>query len=486
LKGEADRYLLFVNGGWTESSSGSTFTTYNPATNEPLKEVAQATREDVDRAIDAARAAFQGKEWRHMDPSERGRVLLKVAGRIRDMAEELARLESLDNGKTLKEARVDVEYTARTWEYFAGLADKIEGRTIPVPGLRFDYTRVEPLGVTAHIVPWNYPLVLASRGLAPALAAGNTAVVKPSSWAPLTNLRLAELAKEAGLPDGVLNVVPGSGSEIGSYLVGHRAVDSITFTGSVETGKAVMKLAAESVTPVVLELGGKCPNIVLEDADRERALRGVLRGIFTNAGQMCWAGSRLLLQESIADEFLDSLKARTEGLVVGPGLDKGTHMGPLVSREQVERVLRYVEIGLKEGAKLLVGGEKVEEGDLRRGNFVRPTIFTDVAPDMTIAREEIFGPVLSVITFKDTDEALDIANGTEFGLCAGVWTRNLSLAHRMAAELESGIVSINEYPVTFPQAPFGGYKESGIGREQGLEAVYSYSRVKNVTINLLS
>lgn len=478
--------MLFVEGEWTESSSGLTFTTFNPANNEPLAEVSRATKEDVDTAVEAALTALISKEWGGMDPIERGRILYRIAALIRSKSDELARLECLDNGKTLKEARVDVEYTARTWEYFAGLADKIEGKTIPVPGLRFDYTRVEPLGVTAHIVPWNYPLVLACRGLAPALAAGNTAVVKPSSWAPLTNLRLAELAKEAGLPDGVLNVVPGSGSEIGSYLAGHPGVDCITFTGSVETGKAVMRLAAEKVTPVVLELGGKCPNILLEDADLKRAERGVMRGIFTNAGQMCWAGSRLLLQESIAQEFLESLIERVQGMIVGPGMDEKTHMGPLISQEQVDRVLGYVEKGLEEGAKLLAGGKKVEEGDLARGNFVEPTVFADVDPDMTIAREEIFGPVLAVLTFREPGEAVELANRTEFGLCAGIWTRNLSLAHRMAAQIESGIVSINEYPVTFPQTPFGGYKESGIGREQGLEAVYSYSRVKNVTINLLS
>ncbi|MFQ5838185.1 MAG: aldehyde dehydrogenase family protein [Thermoplasmata archaeon] len=479
------RHLLFVDGKWVESSSGSTFTTHNPATNEPLAEVAQAEKEDVDLAVESSRRAFAGKEWQRMDPSDRGRILFRIASIIRERSDELAELESLDNGKTLKEAKVDVAYTARTWEYFAGVADKIEGKTIPVPGLRFDYTRVEPLGVTAHIVPWNYPLVLACRGLAPALAAGNTAVVKPSSWAPLTNLRLGEIAREAGLPDGVLNIVPGAGANTGAYLTSHREIDSITFTGSVETGKQVMRLAAEQITPVVLELGGKCPNMVFENADKARAVRGVLRGIFTNAGQMCWAGSRLLLQESIREEFLGALREGAESITVGPGTSERSQMGPLVSKEQAERVLGYIDIGIGEGAKLLAGGEKAEEGDLAKGNFVRPTIFTDVDPSMTIAREEIFGPILSVITFEDVDEALEIANGTEFGLCAGVWTRDLSLAHRMAAELESGIVSINEYPVTFPQAPFGGYKESGIGREQGLDAVYSYSRVKNVTVNLL-
>lgn len=478
-------YQLFIEGTWVEAASGQTFPSYNPATNEVLAEVAAGGSADVDAAVEAARRALEGKEWAHMDPSERGRLLARIGGRIREEAESLARLESLDNGKTLKEAMGDVQYVARTWEYFAGLADKIEGKTIPVPGLRFDYTRVEPLGVTAHIVPWNYPLVLSSRGLAPALAAGNTAVVKPSSYAPLTNLRLAEIAGEEGLPAGVLNVVPGPGGETGRALTGHGGVDAITFTGSVETGREIMKAAAEHIVPVILELGGKCPNVVLEDADPDRALRGVLRGIFTNAGQMCWAGSRLLLHESLEDGFLRQLQARAASLAVGPGTEEGSQMGPLIAPAQEERVLGYVEKGKEEGATLLVGGEKVAEGDLAKGNFVQPTVFAGVTPDMTIAREEIFGPILSVMPFSDLEEAVEVANAPGLGLCAGVWTRDLGRAHRLAAEIDAGVVSINEYPITFPQAPFGGFKESGIGHEQGLEAVYHYSRVKNVLVNLL-
>ncbi|MFQ5552388.1 MAG: aldehyde dehydrogenase family protein [Thermoplasmata archaeon] len=480
-----DQYLLYIDGSWQESQSGADFESLDPATNEPVAEVAQGGKADVDAAVDAAQAALDGKEWGRLDGAARGRILGRIADLIRGRADELARLESLDNGKTLKEARGDVGYVAWTWEYYAGLTDKIEGKTIPVPGARFDYTRVEPLGVTAHIVPWNYPLVLGSRGIAPALAAGNTAVVKPSSAAPLTNLRLAELAKEAGLPDGVLNVVPGSGRETGQALAGHPGIDGITFTGSVDTGRAIMRAAAEHIVPVILELGGKCPNVVMEDADLARAQRGAVRGIFTNAGQMCWAGSRLLLPASEQDAFLKDLKAEADGLVVGPGSVKESQMGPLISPEQEEQVLKYIEIGRDEGATLLAGGEKVEEGALAKGNFVRPTVFTEVTPDMTIAREEIFGPVLSVLAFEDEEEAIQIANDTGFGLCAGLWTRDLARAHRMAARLQAGIVSVNEYPITFPQTPFGGYKESGIGREQGLDAVYNYSRVKNVLINLL-
>ncbi|MFQ5919448.1 MAG: aldehyde dehydrogenase family protein [Thermoplasmata archaeon] len=480
-----DRYPLFFDGTWQESQSGATFESLDPATNEPIATVAQGGKGDIDAAVDAARKAAEGKEWGLLDGSSRGRILRQVADRIRERADDLARLESLDNGKTLKEARGDLGYVAWTWEYFAGLTDKIEGKTIPVPGARFDYTRVEPLGVTAHIVPWNYPLVLGSRGIAPALAAGNTAVVKPSSEAPLTNLKLAELATEAGLPAGVLNVVPGSGRETGQALAGHAGIDSITFTGSVETGRAIMRTAAEHIVPVILELGGKCPNIVLEDADVSRAQRGALRGIFTNAGQMCWAGSRLLLPASEEDTFLKEFKAKAEELVIGPGSAPESQMGPVVSPAQEEQVLRYVEMGQDEGATLLAGGRKVQDGDLAKGNFVQPTVFTDVTSDMTIAKEEIFGPVLSVLSFEGEDEATQIANDTGFGLCAGLWTRDLGRAHRMASRLQAGIVSVNEYPITFPQTPFGGYKESGIGREQGLDAVYHYSRVKNVLINLL-
>ncbi|MEE9163429.1 MAG: aldehyde dehydrogenase family protein [Thermoplasmata archaeon] len=479
-----DRYPLFINGAWRESHNGATFESLDPATNQPIAEVAQGGKADVDAAVDAARDAADGKEWGQLDGAGRGRILRRIADLIRERADDLARLESLDNGKTLKEARGDVGYVAWTWEYFAGLTDKIEGKTIPVPGARFDYTRIEPLGVTAHIVPWNYPLVLGSRGIAPALAAGNTAVVKPSSAAPLTNLKLAELAQEAGLPAGVLNVVPGSGRETGQAMAGHPGIDSITFTGSVETGRAIMRAAAEHIVPVILELGGKCPNIVLEDADASRARRGAFRGIFTNAGQMCWAGSRLLLPAAEQDAFLKEFTAEAETLVVGPGSNSDSQMGPVVSRAQEEQVLRYIEIGKEEGATLLAGGEKVKDGVLSRGNFVRPTVFADVTPDMTIAKEEIFGPVLSVLTFEDENEAIEIANDTDFGLCAGIWTRDLARAHRMAARVQAGIVSVNEYPITFPQTPFGGYKQSGIGREQGLDAVYHYSRVKNVLINL--
>ncbi len=480
---EVQHHGLYIGGGWTGGTGGRTFTSLDPATGKPLAEVTEASSEDVDRAVAAARGALEDEAWAHMDPSQRGRLLFRLGQLIREDLEGMARLETLDVGKPLKEAKGDVTYAAWTFEYFAGMADKLQGETIPVPGDRFDYTLVEPLGVTAHIVPWNYPIVLASRGIAPALAAGNAVVVKPSSLAPLTNLRLAELAGKAGLPKGVYNVITGSGPSVGSTLAAHPDVDGITFTGSAATGKEIMRRAADHVTPVILELGGKCPNIVFPDVEQDRALRGVLRGIFTNAGQMCWAGSRLLVQEEIHRDFVGKLAEQAGRMRVGSGLDDKTDMGPLVSDGQVHRVLEYIDIGKEEGAKLVAGGGRAK-GEAAGGFYLQPTVFDDVTPDMRIAREEIFGPVLSVLAFGDLDEAVRIANGTEYGLCAGLWTRRLDIAHHAAARLQAGMVAVNEYPITFPQAPFGGYKESGIGHEQGMGAVYHYTRTKNVVMNL--
>lgn len=475
------RQGMFIGGSWVEASTGRTFKTLNPATGEVLAEVAEGGPDDAARAVEVARRAFEDRAWRTMDPSKRGNLIHRLGGLLREHLEEFARLETMDVGKPLKESRADIAYAAWTLEYFSGLTDKIEGRTIPVPGDRLNYTRVEPLGVTAHIVPWNYPLVLAIRSVAPALAAGNTVVVKPSSLAPLTNLRMAQLALEAALPKGVYNVVTGPGATVGKALAGHRDVDSVTFTGSGPTGKEIMRAAADHVTPVTLELGGKCPNVVLPDADHEKALRGVMKGAFTNAGQMCWAGSRLLVHEDIHRDFTRQLAEMAGRIKVGSGLDEATEMGPLVSSDQVATTKEYVESGVEEGAKLLVGGEATGGG---HGYFFRPTIFGAVAPDMRIAQEEIFGPVLSVLTFRDLEDAVRIANGTAYGLCAGLWTKRLDLAHRLAAQMEAGMVAINEYPVTFPMAPFGGFNESGLGSEQGVRAVHNYTRIKNITINL--
>lgn len=477
---------MFVDGKWLESSSQETFRLLDPATGEAIGEVPRGTREDARGAVEAARRAFANPEWRWMDATRRGRILLQIAGLIREKEtfNELARLESLNVGKPLRESKGDVAWAARAFEYFGGLADKIQGETIPTPGLRLDYTIREPLGVTVHIVPWNYPLSLAARSIAPALAAGNTVIVKPSELTPLSTLKLAELVHKSGLPNGAFNIVTGSGAVAGVELVSNPEVDGIAFTGSIETGVEVMERAAKNITRVLLELGGKNPNIVFPDADFEKAVQSAKEAIFTNAGQMCWAGSRLILHEDIHEKFMAELKKTTEAMKLGPGLDEKTDMGPLISREQQTRVLGYIRSGIEEGARLVTGGGVPEDPSLQRGNYVKPTIFYGVNSDMKIGREEIFGPVLSVFTFRTVDEVVELSNATRYGLYVGVWTNNLKLAHQVAARLESGVVAINEYLVTFPQTPFGGYKDSGLGYENGLQAIGQYTRIKNVSVNL--
>ena len=419
-----------------------------------------------------------------MDSAKRGRILTKLSGLVRENSDELARLETLNEGKTIRESKGDVAWAARAFEYFAGLADKIEGATIPVPPKRLDYTLREPLGVTLHIVPWNYPLALAARSLAPALAAGNTVVMKPSETTPLTALKLGELAMKAGLPKGVLNVVTGSGADIGTSLASDKQVDGIIFTGSDETGRHVMEAAARNVTHVLMELGGKNPHIVFPDADVPRAIKAVKDGIFTNAGQMCWAGSRAFIHESIYEGFVRELVDKTRRMKLGPGLDESTEMGPVVTKSRQEAVLGYVKDGIEEGANLLQGGKKPREPQLEQGNIVEPTIFENVTGEMKISIDEIFGPVLTLTKFKTTDEVVAMANETDYGLYGGVWTTNLKTAHEVASRLEVGAVAINEYLVTFPQTPFGGYKDSGIGHENGIRALEYYTHIKNVSVNL--
>lgn len=482
--GEAVQHRLFIGGKWVEPSTGTYAPDLDPATNAPIAHVASAGPEDAKAAVEAARAAFEHPKWRGMDPGKRGRLLYGLGQLVRDHFEDVAALESRDVGKPIQEAKGDTAFVYKTLEYWAGMADKIEGTTIPVPGNRLNYTIREPLGVTLHIAPWNYPLTLSVRGMAPALAAGNTVVLKPAAITPLTALRFGELAEKAGFPPGVVNVVTGPGSTAGKALASHPDVDSITFTGSLETGRQIMQMAAKNVTPVTLELGGKNPNIVFPDADLDRAAKGVLFGIYQNAGQMCWAGSRLFVEESIHADFVKTIAERAAKMRLGPGLAEGTQMGPLVSREHEKTVLSYVDVGVKEGAKLVVGGKKADAPELKDGNFVQPTIFDGVRPDMRIAREEIFGPVLAAASFQTVDDLIDAANSVEFGLYAGVWTKDLKTAHNVAARLESGMVSINEFPITFPQTPFTGWKRSGIGHEQGLDAVRFYTRIKNVNVNL--
>ena len=481
---DVQEHGLFIGGRSRSASSSATVEVLDPATNRPVARVASGTKQDVDAAVEAARAAFESPEWRDLDPSKRGRLLFLLGQQIRDRFEELARLESLNVGKPLREAKGDVAYVYKLFEYYAGIADKIQGATIPVPGARLDYTLREPLGVTAHIAPWNYPLLLACRGIAPALAAGNTVVLKPASLTPLTALKVAELAAAAGFPAGAFNVVTGPGKEVGEALARHRDVDSVTLTGSTETGKQLLRIAADRVTPTSLELGGKNPQIVLPDAKLDKALAGVHFGAFQNAGQMCWAGSKLLVHEDVARAFLDKLGERTAKTRLGPGLEEGVQMGPLVSREQTRTVSAAIDEGIRKGAKPLVGGGRPDDPKLQEGNFLLPTIFETPPEDSHVAREEVFGPVLAAWSFTDLDEAVARANDTPYGLSAGIWTQDLGKAHALARRLKAGMVSINEYPVTFPQTPFLGWKQSGLGQEQGVDAVLFYTHVKNVLVNL--
>lgn len=480
---QAQAYKFFVNGKWVKGSSDETFDLRNPANGEILGSAPRATKDDVNEAIEVARNAFGSSAWREMEQTKRGKILLQLGALIRQNFEELAKLETMNQGKPIRESKADVAWTVRAFEYWGGLADKIEGETIPVTSNRLTYTLREPLGVTAHIIPWNYPLSLASRSIAPALAAGNTVVAKPAELTPLTLLKIAEYAQKSGLPDGVLNVVTGSGSVAGRALVSHSDVDGITFTGSTETGQQIMEAAARNITPVLLELGGKNPNIVFPDADFDKAVQMAKYAIFTNAGQMCWAGSRLFLHSEIHDRFLAELKKQTELLKIGPGIDEKTELGPMVSKEQQNRILNYIKSGREDGAQLVTGGGVPEDPALKNGYFAKPTIFANVSSDMKIGCEEIFGPVLSVFKFSAVDEMIQMANDTNFGLYAGVWTNNLKLAQQVVNRLQAGVVAVNDYLVAYPQTPFGGYKDSGIGYENGIQAVSHYTRIKAVTIN---
>ncbi|HZI88543.1 MAG TPA: betaine-aldehyde dehydrogenase [Pyrinomonadaceae bacterium] len=479
------QYQLFIDGQWVDAVSGKTFTTPNPATGENLAEVSEADKADIDKAVNAARRAFEGK-WSKMSARDRGRILYKLAKLIEEHSAELAALETADNGKPIKESTyVDLPQVAENFEYFAGWATKIEGETIPVPGQMFNYTLREPVGVCGQIIPWNFPLLMAAWKLAPALAAGNTVVLKPAEQTPVTAMELGKLIQEAGFPEGVVNIVPGYGETAGAALAAHPGIDKIAFTGSTEVGKLIARAAAENLTKVSLELGGKAPNIVFADADMDQAVNGAMMGIFFNQGQVCCAGSRLFVEEKVKEEFLGRLKERASRINVGDPMDKSTQMGPQVSEEQLSRIKSYVDIAQKEGATMVAGGESPAlEGAFQKGYFFQPTIFSDVKNQMRVAQEEIFGPVVSVITFRDEDDLIKQANDTIFGLSAGIWTRDITRAHRFAKEIKAGVVWINTFNMFNAASPFGGFKQSGYGREMGKHALEMYTHVKSVWVDL--
>jgi len=470
----AETYHAIIDGETTPVESGETLPTVNPATEAPFAEIAAADEADIDRAVANAGEAFE--DWWHRPPEERGRVLSALAELLREEQERLARLETMDNGKPVSQAESDVEGCARYFEYYAGLADKVHGESVPLGPEYVDYTVREPLGVTGHIVPWNFPINLFARSVAPALAVGNTAVVKPAEQTSVTAIEVGKLALEAGVPPGVLNIVPGYGTEAGAALAGHAGIDGLSFTGSVATGREVARLAVDNVNPVHLELGGKSPNVVFPDADFENAVESTILGIFAaTTGQICAAGSRLLVHEDIHEEFVDAVAAGAQSLSIGPGLEDHD-VGPIVSEEQYEKVTEYFEIGREEAGEPVIGGEALD----RDGYFVEPTIFDDVEHGCRIEQEEIFGPVLSVTTFGDEEEAIELANDVDYGLVAGIFTSDIGRAHRFARDVRAGQIYINEWFANGTGSPFGGYKQSGFGREKGLEAIRGYTQIKNV------
>jgi aldehyde dehydrogenase (NAD+) len=473
------RNQLFIANEWTPARNGQTFEAINPSTEEILTQVARGGPEDIDDAVAAAREAFEGP-WRRVKPEERGRLLYRVARELEARINEFAELETLDTGKPLAHAHGEISGCVRYLDYYAGAADKIHGETIPLGSDYLNYTVREPLGVTAHIVPWNMPLSMVCRSLAPALAAGNTAVIKPAEQTPLTALKFAEIFLDLHFPPGVYNVVPGFGEEAGKALGEHPGIGSITFTGSVETGRNILHSAAQHVKPVVLELGGKSPQIIFADTDLDLAASEVAKGIYSNTGQYCDAGSRLLVDEGVREPLLEKLIQHSRQIKLGEGMNN-PDMGPLVSAEHLERVLGYIDIGRQEGANMLTGG-KAEE--FERGYFVSPTVFDEVESKMRIAQEEIFGPVLSVLPFSGDEEAARIANDSSYGLAAGIFTQNIDRAMRFASEVQAGYVMINEYFTGGMGSPFGGYKQSGIGREKGLVALDNYTQIKNVVLRI--
>jgi len=473
---------LLIGGKWVASRSGKTFETINPANEEVLALVAEGDKADIDEAVKAARKAFEDGRWAAMRPHDRTRLLLKIADLIEQHADELAELETLDNGKAVWESKnIDIPFAAETFRYYAGWATKIYGETNPSEPTMFNYTLREPIGVCGQIIPWNFPLLMAAWKLGPALACGNTVVLKPAEQTPLTALRLGELICETGIPDGVVNIVTGFGPTAGGAIASHPDIDKVAFTGSTEVGREILKASAGNLKHVSLELGGKSPNIVFPDADMQQAVFNSMLGIFMTQGQVCCAGSRIFVQQGVYDQFTDQLAQMAQTLTMGDPLDPQTRMGPVVSKEQHERVLGYLEAGKAEGAKVKTGGER---GPQERGYFVKPTVFYDVNNSMKIAREEIFGPVAAAIPFKDENDAVFQGNDTSYGLAAAVWTRDISRAHKVARALKAGTVWINCYGALDPISSFGGYKQSGFGRELGKHAIDLYTQIKSVYAKL--
>ncbi len=471
----------FIGGKWVDSASGKTFETIHPATEEVIAEVAEGDAEDIDAAVDAAREAFDHGPWSKMDARDRGRLMYRFADLLEEEADELAGLETLDNGKPIRDSRgADIPLVIDTIRYYAGWADKLQGATIPVRGDHFCYTRREPVGVVGQIIPWNFPALMAAWKWGPALATGCTIVMKPAEQTPLSCLRMAKLAQEAGIPDGVINVVPGYGPTAGAALVKHPGVDKIAFTGEGTTAKIIQKAAAETVKRLTFELGGKSPNVIFADADLDAAIAGAHFGLYFNQGQCCCAGSRVFVEDSVHDQFVERLAGMNADRVVGDPFDPETQQGPQVDKDQFDKIMKYVGYGKQDGAECVTGGKRFGE----QGYFIEPTLFTGVTDDMRIATDEIFGPVMSVLKFSDAEEAAERANKTIFGLAAAVWTRDISKAHRFAAKVRAGTVWVNCYDAFDAAAPFGGFKQSGLGRELGAAGLDAYTELKTVTIKL--
>ncbi len=483
LRGRTRRML--IDGKWVEAKSGKTFVTVDPSTGQSLAEVPAGDKEDIDLAVRAARRAFDSGPWSTMSPSQRGRCIWKLADLIEQHTEEFAQLETLDNGKPISVSRVaDVPLVVDHFRYYAGWATKVEGETIPVsfPGQYFVHTLREPVGVVGQIIPWNFPLLMAAWKLGVALACGNTVVLKPAEQTPLSALRLGELFDEAGIPPGVVNIVTGMGETAGAALAEHPGVDKVAFTGSTDVGRIVMRAAAGNLKRVSLELGGKSPNIIFADSDLDTAAAGAAHAIYFNHGQCCCAGSRLFIEHKAFDNVMSRLVSMSEKIKIGPGMDAATEMGPLVSQEQLERVSGFFESGRKEGARIATGGGR-PKGVNDTGYFVSPTVLTEVKPDMRVLREEIFGPVVCAIPFKDPEDVVAAGNDSDFGLAAAVWTRDVGKAHRLASRLRAGTVWVNCYNCFDAAAPFGGYKQSGFGREMGKAALEMYTQIKTVWVN---